>query len=84
MTRLQIQLDPAQHRQIKQRAKRLGVSVAEVIRRCIAAQFRDEAEREPDEPVRRARAMIGRYAESRGPSRTAEQHDKALAVAYRK
>jgi len=40
MVRIQIQLQPSQHRQVRQRARRMGVSVSEVIRRCVDGQLR--------------------------------------------
>jgi hypothetical protein len=82
MVRLQIQLEPAQHRQVKRRARRLGVSVAEVIRRCVDVQLRADDAEGPEAHVRRALAVAGRYADP-GPSRRiAADHDASLAEAY--
>jgi post-segregation antitoxin (ccd killing protein) len=82
MVRLQIQLDATQHRRVRRRAKRLGVSVAEVIRRCVDAEIRREEAEEPDARARRALAVAGKYADPHGVSRTAADHDEALADAY--
>jgi hypothetical protein len=84
MVRLQIQLEMAQHREIKRRARRLGVSVAEVIRRCVDAQLQDHGAASPDAPVRRALAVAGKYTDPQGPSRIARDHDAALSDAYRR
>jgi hypothetical protein len=85
MVRLQIQLDAGQHRQVKRRAKRLGVSVAEVIRRCVDAQLRSGgAVEDPAERARRALAVVGKYADPQGHRSVAVDHDAALAEAYRR
>jgi hypothetical protein len=83
MVRLQIQLEPSQHRQVRRRAKRLGVSVAEVIRRCVDAALRDESTADVEGPRRRALAVAGRYADPEGRGRTAADHDTALAEAFK-
>jgi hypothetical protein len=83
MVRLQIQLTPAQHRQVRTRARRLGVSVSEVIRRSIDAQL-TQPEGHRDDLARRALAVAGKYAEPRSRSNVAAHHDAALAEAYRR
>lgn len=82
MVRLQIQLDPEQHRQVKRRARRMGVSVAEVIRRCVDAVLEVDASDGPEAKVGRALAVAGRYADAAGEARTAAEHDSALADSY--
>jgi hypothetical protein len=84
MVRVQVQLEPVQHRQVKRRAKRLGVSVAELIRRCIDAQLQPHEPEARDDRVRRALAVIGKYADPRGAGNVACDHDAALAQAYRR
>jgi hypothetical protein len=84
MVRLQIQLDSAQHRQVRRRAKRLGVSVAEVIRRCVDGQLRAEDDDNANDRRRNALAALGRHAEPGGRTNTAADHDAALAEAYRR
>ena len=82
MIRVQIQLEPAQHRAVKRRAKRLGLSVAEVVRRCIDAHLHSPEPDTRDERVRRALAVLGKYADPHGPGNVAQHHDAALAAAY--
>ena len=84
MVRLQIQLEAAQHREVRRRAQRLGISVAEVIRRCVSAQLAEESTDDPDARARRALAAAGRYADPKGPARVAREHDGALGKAYRR
>ena len=84
MVRLQIQLERAQHSAVKRRARKLGVSVAEVIRRCVAADLQAEAAREPEDRARRALAAAGRYTDPASSGDVALEHDAALAAAYRR
>lgn len=83
MVRLQIQLESGQHRQVRRRAKRLGVSVSEVIRRCIDAGLGDEATNGFDARGHRALAAAGRHLDPQGTGRAAAEHDAALADAYK-
>jgi hypothetical protein len=84
MVRLQIQLEPSQHRQVKRRAKGLGVSVAEVIRRCVDAQLQADGSRDPDEPARRLMAVAGKYRDTAGGRDVARRHDARLVEAFRR
>jgi hypothetical protein len=84
MVRLQIQLESSQHRLVKRRAKRLGVSVAEVIRRCVDIQLQAEDVESPDTRVRRALAVAGRYDDPQGAPDVARHHDAALSGAFRR
>ena len=84
MVRLQIQLQAAQHRRVKSRARRLGVSVSEVIRRCVDDRLRADGGDHPDESGRRALAIAGRYADPNGDSAVAADHDAALSEAFRR
>lgn len=84
MVRIQIQLESTQHRAVRRRARRLGVSVAEVIRRCVDAELQQgESGDEPGARVQRALAVAGRYEEQAGAGRTAADHDAALDRAFR-
>ena len=84
MVRLQIQLEPAQHREVKRRARRQGLSVSEVIRRCVAAELAAGSRDEPDQAARRLLAVAGKY-EDRGPDhRVAAGHDAILTDAFRR
>ena len=79
MVRIQIQLDSAQHRLVKRRARRLGVSVAEIVRRCIGATLEaDSADRRRDR-VRRALAVAGKYCDPERASTISRDHDAELA-----
>ena len=84
MVRLQVQLRPAQHKEVRHRARRLGVSVAEVIRRCVDAQLQSDGAENADERVRKALAVAGKYADPRGTASVAADHDAALARTYRR
>ena len=83
MVRLQIQLETAQHRQVKRRARRLGVSVAEVIRRCVDAQLSAEASDESGLRARQLLSVAGKYTDGRTDTRVAAAHDAALAEAFK-
>lgn len=82
MVRLQIQLEPRQHRLIRRRARQLGVSVSEMIRRCVDAEVRRVEDDEPGIRARKAMAAAGRYEDPAGARRVAAEHDVALADAY--
>ena len=84
MVRLQIQLEAKQHRLVKRRAKGLGVSVAEVIRRCVDAQLDADATHDPDEPARRLMAAAGRYQDAAAGRDGARRHDDLLGDAFRR
>jgi hypothetical protein len=84
MLRVQVQLTPAQHRRLRHRAKRLGVSVAEVVRQAVDAEL---DAKEPDshhDAVRKALAVCGKYADRQGPANVAAHHDAILADIYRR
>ncbi len=84
MVRTQIQVTEAQHRRLTRYARRLGISLAEAIRRCVDAQL-DQEETLPsrDERVRAALAICGKYRDSQGETRVARDHDQYLDEAYR-
>jgi hypothetical protein len=82
MIRLQVQLSQAQHRQVKRRARDLGVSVSEVIRRSVDTML-DASDETPDQRVARALAAAGRYHDPKGRKHTATEHDAALVESYR-
>jgi post-segregation antitoxin (ccd killing protein) len=84
MVRVQIQLDPAQHRRLKRRAREQGVSVAEVVRRCIDAELQSRDTDVREERRRRALAVLGKYSDPSGEADVGREHDKALAEAYRR
>ena len=82
MLRVQVQLTPAQHRRLRQRAKRLGVSVAEVVRQAVDAELEAKEQDSRDDVVRRALAVCGKYADPNGRSDVAAHHDAILAEIY--
>lgn len=84
MVRVQIQLDPTRHRQLKKRAKRQGVSVAEIVRRCIDADLQAREGEASADRVRRALSVVGKYADPAGATHVARDHDATLAEAYRR
>jgi hypothetical protein len=84
MVRTQIQLSPEQHRALKRWADRLGISLAEAVRRCVTERLNREAEGGSRmDRVRDALAIVGKYKDPRGKSRVARDHDEHLADAYR-
>jgi hypothetical protein len=82
MMRVQVQLTPGQHRRLRQRARRLGVSVAEVVRRAVDVELASSETDSAEDRARRALAVCGKYTDPRGPSDMARNHDAALADAY--
>jgi post-segregation antitoxin (ccd killing protein) len=84
MVRIQIQLEPAQHRQLKRRARERGVSVSEIVRRSIDAELRNQSGDPRQERVRRALAVAGKYNDPDGAPDVARRHDAALDEAFRR
>lgn len=85
MVRTQIQLPEEQYRRLRRWARRLGVSLSEAVRRCLADRLAlEEAAPSREERVRAALAVCGKYADPAGPSRVAADHDRHLAEAYRR
>lgn len=84
MVRTQIQVKEAQHRRLTRYAARLGISLAEAVRRCVDAQLdQDETPLSRHERLRAALAVFGRHRDSGGETRVAQQHDRYLDAAYR-
>jgi hypothetical protein len=83
MVRVQIQLESDEHRALKKRAKRLGVSVAELVRRAVGAELRAAEPPNRHQTVRRALNVIGAHADPDGAADIARDHDRVLADAYR-
>ena len=85
MVRTQVQLSAEQHRQLRRWARRLGVSMSEVVRRCVADRLaHDQAAPSREELRQAAIAVCGRYRDPGGSSRVAVEHDRHLAEAYRR
>jgi hypothetical protein len=81
MIRTQIQLTEEQARLLRQAARERGVSMAEVVRRCIDRGLAAEV---PDRATRYARALevVGSFEDRTGARRVAEAHDEYLGGAY--
>ncbi len=85
MVRTQIQLPEEQYRWLRRWARRLGISLSEAVRRCVAERLAaEEAAPSPEDLVRSASAVCGKYADPDGASRVAVDHDRHLADAYRR
>ncbi len=83
MVRTQIQLTEEQHRLLKRWADRLGISMAEAVRRCVADRLsRERVGSGRADRVREAAAVIGKSADPGGPSQVARDHDDHLTGAY--
>lgn len=83
MKRTQIQLSEDHHQQLRALSDRLGVSMAEMIRRCVADRLaREEDEPSRDERAQAALAVCGKYRDLGGDDHVAEEHDRHLAEAF--
>lgn len=80
MVRTQIQLTDGQVRALKGRAVREGVSMAELIRRCLDSELSRAPQQDDELHRQRALAAIG-FLDS-GPPDLAEAHDTYLDEAY--
>ncbi len=82
MVRTQIQLTEEQVRRLRRRARQEGISLAEVIRRCVdeglAGQTVDRAGL-----YRRAAGIVGRFPDIEGARDLAGSHDRYLDDAFR-
>lgn len=81
MVRTQIQLTEHQARRLRARADERGVSLAEIIRRCVEQGLAEEA------PSRgalydRAARVVGRFSDRRGARDISAKHDRYLDEAY--
>jgi plasmid stability protein len=80
MLRTQIQLTERQIAALKVRAAAEGISLAELIRRCIDQALASPAGPEPTERIRRAVAVAGRFRSGMGD--LAANHDRYLAEVF--
>lgn len=77
-TRTMVYLDVAQHRRLKARARAEGISLAEMVRRCVSAHLEESPDRAPvPRSVYERLVALG----SSGQSDVAEHHDQHLADA---
>jgi hypothetical protein len=81
MIRTQIQLTERQARRLRTRARERGVSVAELIRRCVEASLSEE---EPNraELYARASRLAGRFEDRKGATDLSRRHDEYLDEAF--
>lgn len=82
MVRTQIQLTEEQHRKLRRLARAEGVSLAELVRRCVDASLGDV------EPARtrlyeRAAQLVGRFEDSESSSDLSGEHDRYFADSVR-
>lgn len=81
MIRTQVQFTDEQARRLRRVANKEGVSIAELVRRCVAQTLGDD-EQQLEEAYARAAAVIGAFQDPHGGS-VAEEHDEHLDEAFR-
>ena len=81
MVRTQIQLTEQQMRKLRARARERGLSLAEVIRRCIDFAFADEIN-DRAALYERAARIIGRFPDKGGATDLGRKHDAYLEKAF--
>jgi hypothetical protein len=82
MVRTQIQLTEEQARRLRREAREQGVSVAEVVRRCLDHGL-DAGKADRAKLYARAAALVGRFADRRGARDLARAHDRYLDRAFK-
>jgi hypothetical protein len=81
MVRTQIQLTEQQLRRLRARAREQGISLAEMIRRCVDVVLADETN-DRAELYERASRIIGRFPDKGGATDLAREHDSYLEKAF--
>jgi len=81
MVRTQIQLTEQQARRLRAQARERGVSLAEIIRRCVEKALAEET---PNRAAlyERAARVVGRFRDRRGARDISAKHDRYLDEAY--
>jgi len=80
MVRTQIQLQDTELRRLRRWARKLGISTAEAVRRCVKDQLdREQSTPTREEVVRAALSVCGKFRDPEGPRRLGRHHDKHLA-----
>ena len=81
MVRTQIQLTAGQARRVRRLAEEQGVSMAEVIRRCLDQVLESGG---PDRSAlyERAEAVVGRFEDPSGAHDLARRHDHYLGTSF--
>lgn len=82
MVRTQIQLTEEQAKALKRMAARLGVSIAELVRRGVDAILKSSAEVSPEERRRRAMAAVGKFHSGRNDM--SSRHDEEFVKAVKR
>jgi hypothetical protein len=81
MVRTQIQLTEQQARRLRAEAHDRGVSLAEMIRRCVDKGLADEGADRGALYARAAR-LVGRFRDRRGTHDVSSKHDRYLDEAF--
>lgn len=79
MIRTQVQLDPEQHRRLKDLAADRGVSVAQLVREGVEAVLSEERAGNPWNDVF---DIVGKYGRGEPPENVGREHDRFLDEAY--
>ena len=80
MIRTQVQLTDAQIRKLRRISRQQGVSIAELIRRCIERGI-DDLPGSQDHYARAAR-LVGRFRDRHGKNDVSEAHDAYLTQVF--
>lgn len=75
MLRTQVQLTDEQLRRVRRVARRDGVSLAEVVRRCIDVGLREQSR---EELYARAAELVGAFEDPEGLRDLSRRHDEVL------
>jgi uncharacterized protein with von Willebrand factor type A (vWA) domain len=81
MVRTQIQLTEQQARRLRAQAHQRGVSLAEMVRRCVDRGLEDEGTDRAGLYERAAR-VVGRYPDRSGTRNVSGRHDRYLDEAF--
>ena len=81
MVRTQIQLTDGQARRVRCLAQEQGVSMAELIRRCLD-QLLESGEPDRAALYERAEAVLGQFEDRAGADDLARRHDDYLATSF--
>lgn len=81
MVRTQIQLTEEQLRKLRARARERGVSMAEMIRRCVDVALAEEID-DRCALYENASRIIGRFPDKRGVTDLARNHDDYIEGAF--
>jgi hypothetical protein len=82
MIRTQIQLTEEQARKLRRRARQEGLSLSEMIRRCVDRGLQEGTTDRP-ELYGRAAVLVGAFPDREGRTDLASRHDDYLDEAFR-